>query len=222
MQNDGGSQKGMYYVWKTQRFGEMGANFLVPIRGRIAFRQGTDMNKHQAASARDIIRNSNCNFGEKVMFIIDDDETILDVICSHLEVCGFQSENLHKFSSAAEALEIIRFVRPNLIISDIHMPGISGDALAKLIQWPVFKNSPVIAITGDSDFRLDGNNGSFLDDVVYKPIDGVDLINKIVATLNRSEQQEQTAENDRRERSQQQNRSIQNKENDLREAFGKA
>lgn len=168
------------------------------------------------------LRNSTSKVSDKVLFVIDDDTTILDVICSHLEICGFRSDNLHKFSSACEALEIIRFVQPNLIISDIHMPGISGDSLAKLIQWPEFKKSPVIAITGDSEFNIESTAGSFLNSVIYKPIDSLDLVNTVVETLNLAERQELAAETDRRQRTEEINLAIQNKEYSLREAFGKS
>ena len=168
------------------------------------------------------MRRSISKVSDKIIFVIDDDTTILDVICSHLETCGFRTENLNKFSSSGEALEIIRFVRPSLIISDVHMPGISGDSLAKLIQWPGFKNSPVIAVTGDSEFNIESTAGSFLDAVVYKPIDGVELVNTVLETLNLSERQELAIETDRRERTEKINIAIQNKENGLREAFGKS
>ena len=179
------------------------------------------MPNSETAKTDVLLRNQPGKLSDKVLFIIDDDETILEVICSHLEIQGFQSANLHKFPASAEALEIIRFVRPDLIISDIHMPGISGDTLAKLIQWPEFKNSPVIAITGDNDFKLDSSTGTFLDEVVYKPINGVDLMSKVQKILTIAERRQRAAQQDGKERTQQQNRSIQNKENGLRAAFGK-
>ena len=180
------------------------------------------MNTNHELMPNRSFRKSTGNLVDKVLFVIDDDETILDLICTHLEIYGFRPENLHKFSSAGDALDIIRFVRPNLIISDIHMPGISGDSLAKLIQWPEFEKSPVIAITGDSDFHIEGNTTSFLDAVVYKPIDSVDLIRKVVETLGSAEKNELDAATDRRHKLAKKQRSIQNKEHGLRHAFGKS
>ena len=164
---------------------------------------------------------SNEDYAEKVLFIIDDDEIMLEMLCSNLQTFGFSENNIHKFSSAVEALEIIRFVKPDLMITDVHMPGLSGDSMAKLLQWPEFNACPIIAMTSDYDFSPQGTAASLIDVVVYKPIESDRLISKIVNTLNLAQRRQRAAENDRHDRAVELSRSIKKKESGLRRAFGK-
>ena len=173
----------------------------------------------QQVSSQDTQQNP--DYSDKVLFVIDDDDVILDMISSNLVSFGFRVENIHEFSSAVEAIEIIRFIKPDLIISDVHMPGLSGDSMAKLIQWPEFNNCPIIAITGDNEFCPGGLAATFIDAVVYKPIENQLLFSKISDLLQSSQQQLLAVESDRRDRAVKLNQSIQHKENGLRRAFGK-
>ena len=56
------------------------------------------------------------------VWIIDDEESIRTICTSALE----DLFNVESFSSASEALLTLNSSKPNLIITDIKMPGMSG------------------------------------------------------------------------------------------------
>jgi uncharacterized protein (TIGR02266 family) len=80
--------------------------------------------------------------------------------------------------NAAEALELAHRERPNVIVTDIQMPGMGGDELCREIRAsPDLARTPVIALTG----RDDGDEHeravrAGVDDVIEKPLDRVSLI----------------------------------------------
>lgn len=162
------------------------------------------------------------NYRDKTIFIIDDDEIVLDLVTKHLLAAGFEEKRIHGFTSPTEALEIIRFVEPGLIITDIHMPALSGDCMAKLIQWPEFNSAPVVAITADAGFCIENLPiQSGISKVVYKPIDSRDLISSVMSVLETEDRQLEARANEKREKKESSTKEIQHQEEKLRKSFGK-
>lgn len=88
----------------------------------------------------------------KTILIIDDDESILTIFCMVLKHHGFR---ILQATSAAVGLELARRERPDLILTDMTMPGEDGQALLHHIrQDPQLASRPVILMTGDADFVL--------------------------------------------------------------------
>ena len=55
-------------------------------------------------------------------------------------------------SEPAEVLETMDRVRPELVLMDLHMPGMSGTELTALIrEQPAFLHTPIVFLTGDPD-----------------------------------------------------------------------
>lgn len=87
-----------------------------------------------------------------------------------------------------DALRILRVFVPDLVITDIAMPGRSGTELLNYIrnvQVPSGRNLPVIAATG---YLKDGisppENGDF-DEFILKPVDHENLIRAMQRLLSR-------------------------------------
>lgn len=77
--------------------------------------------------------------------LVDDSVTMLDVLKIHLMGRGFE---LVPVSSAKQALAEIQRVIPNLIITDINMPEMSGfDLCRKLRAHPATATVPMIIIS---------------------------------------------------------------------------
>ena len=67
------------------------------------------------------------------VLIVDDDPVALMTLKALIEQLG------HTVATRSEALgtsSAIREQKPELIVLDVHMPGLSGDALARLLQKP--------------------------------------------------------------------------------------
>lgn len=87
----------------------------------------------------------------KKVLVVDDEETVLDVVCGYLGVAGYQS---FKASDAQLALKQLE-ANPDMkiIVTDLDMPGLSGLDLLTMIK----KNDPlseIIIVTGYADQDL--------------------------------------------------------------------
>jgi CheY-like chemotaxis protein len=93
----------------------------------------------------------------KKVLIADDKETGRELVRTVLENCNYQ---VWEASNGAEAIELARRVEPDLIILDLHMPGIDGfGVVQELRRDPRFAKTPMMALTasammGDRDLAL--------------------------------------------------------------------
>jgi CheY-like chemotaxis protein len=105
-----------------------------------------------------------------VILHVDDDPMNLRVV---EEILGAFNHATVKTTSGAEALQLLAGQTFDVVLMDIHMPGLSGiEAVAQLRESPgPERNTPVIALTADvftrrpEEYRALGFN-----DFVSKPI----------------------------------------------------
>ncbi len=85
------------------------------------------------------------------LLIVDDEPLIVNSICHLLQEDGLEAEMIRAYN-AYEALEAMRRTRIDLVISDIHMPGLSGIEMHERMrkQWPY---SQMIFLTGYNEFE---------------------------------------------------------------------
>lgn len=96
-------------------------------------------------------------------YIVDDIPMNLSVLSAMLKKLGIEHES---FSSAREVLERVSQEKPEIILSDLWMPEMSGAELAVEIKNnPETSQIPIVAITADTQFK-----GNEFDDVTLKPI----------------------------------------------------
>jgi putative two-component system response regulator len=117
----------------------------------------------------------------KKIFIVDDDvvnlKTGKNAISGHYDAFAMDS--------AAAMFQMLRNVRPDLILLDIMMPVMDGhQALAKLKADPATADIPVIFLTakGDMDSILDSVVGG-VKDYVIKPFEANQLLERIQSQL---------------------------------------
>ena len=80
------------------------------------------------------------------ILIVDDSKIDLDILESILMQLGFQ--NIIKSESGKEALRLVGKHQPDLVISDIMMPGLSGGEFRELLKEnPDTRDIPVIFIS---------------------------------------------------------------------------
>lgn len=128
----------------------------------------------------------------ETILIVDDEDAIRDMICMSLELNGYQC--LHA-STALEAHSQIMAQRPDLILLDWMMPGISGLELARRLRRDnVTKNTPIIMLTakGEEDNKIEGLE-SGADDYITKPFSTKELTARVKALLRRSSSGEEAS-----------------------------
>lgn len=92
-------------------------------------------------------------------------------------ILGAEGFTVHEASSARQALEILKTLRPDLILMDINLPEIDGYALTTNIRsLPDLHSVPIIALTanvmkGDRERSIQAG----CDGYIQKPID-IDII----------------------------------------------
>jgi CheY-like chemotaxis protein/HPt (histidine-containing phosphotransfer) domain-containing protein len=80
-----------------------------------------------------------------VVFIVDDEPDLVDVLSEILETCDY---TIYKFYNGQEALDEFEVLKPDVILSDIMMPKFNGIQMLKAI-YELSTTTPVIFISGN-------------------------------------------------------------------------
>lgn len=115
----------------------------------------------------------------KTVFCVDDSSTVLLSLSAILSKAGYGVE---KAASGEEALTKLQGgVKPDLIITDLNMPGMNGIELIKKVRaLPAFKFVPILFLTTESqqekraEAKAAGASGWLV-----KPVNGDELLNTI-------------------------------------------
>ena len=103
------------------------------------------------------------------ILVVDDDDSFRRMIRDVLQQTGFECEVA---SSGDEALRVLNTSHIDVVIADIHMPGISGIELTKQVKNRY--NADVIVLTGFvEDFRYEQIVEIGASDFIQKPV-GID------------------------------------------------
>lgn len=122
---------------------------------------------------------------KETILIVDDEEDIIDVIQFNLEREGY---NVNSVTTGEECIEEIELRKPDLIILDLMLPGISGIDVCKRLKYETeTKNIPIIMLTAkDSELDIVIGLEFGADDYMTKPFSPKVLTAKIKAILRRS------------------------------------
>jgi uncharacterized protein (TIGR02266 family) len=115
--------------------------------------------------------------GTRRILVVDDAPMFRDLESLFLARCG----RVLTAAGGAEALEIARRERPDVVVVDLDMPGMPGDELCRRIKAdPDLAGTPVIIVTGrDQGHEHARAVQAGADDVVEKPINRVSLIQSV-------------------------------------------
>ena len=102
-----------------------------------------------------------------VALVVDDSMLIRYTVCRFLEERGFAVESA---TNGLEALQILERVRPDLIVTDMQMPKMSGTELITAVRKnPETASIPIIIVAGRaSGFDEQEKRANF---AIYKDID---------------------------------------------------
>jgi uncharacterized protein (TIGR02266 family) len=80
-----------------------------------------------------------------------------------------------------EALEVVQRERPHLVLADLHMPEMDGEALCRAIKSdPELRATPVVVMVGTDDPKDRGRAArAGADDILSKPLSRVQLLESV-------------------------------------------
>ena len=118
----------------------------------------------------------------RLVLLVDDDPTVLEVCRSYLEQAGFR---VHEAADAFTALDAVGRERPDLVVLDRMLPGVDGIEVCRRIR--AVSQMPVIMLTalgGEVD-RIAGLEAG-VDDYLTKPFSPRELTLRVHTVLRRS------------------------------------
>jgi len=116
----------------------------------------------------------------KTVLIVEDNELNMKLFRDLLEAHGYETSGT---SNGVEALDLVRTMRPDLILMDIQLPQVSGLEVTRWIKDdPELRAIPVVAVTafamkGDEERIREGGCEAYLS----KPIS----VGKFIETVRR-------------------------------------
>jgi signal transduction histidine kinase len=118
------------------------------------------------------------------ILVVEDEPHILEIVCFLLEDEGY---SVLRATNGMEALEIAGREMPDLIISDVKMPGMDGFTLCERVRSNIdMVQTPFIFLTAKGE-RADVRRGMVLgaDDYLTKPFEPDELTAAVAARLSR-------------------------------------
>lgn len=122
---------------------------------------------------------------QPTVLVVEDEPRILEIITFLLEEEQLRVLQAH---DGEAALSLLEEVQPDLIISDVKMPGMDGFTLCKQVRAnPTLSHVPFIFLTGKGD-RADVRRGMRLgaDDYLTKPFEPEELLSAVQVRLTRA------------------------------------
>ncbi|MGH7067909.1 MAG: response regulator transcription factor [Acetobacteraceae bacterium] len=118
------------------------------------------------------------------ILVVDDDARLRGLLARYLAERGFR---VTAAGDAAEAREKLGFLKPDLVVLDVMMPGESGLELAHSLQRDPQIRVPILLLTarGAPDDRVAGFEAG-ADDYLPKPFDPRELVLRMRALLRRT------------------------------------
>lgn len=121
---------------------------------------------------------------QPTVLIIEDEDSTLSIMKYHLKKAGY---HVIGTDDGAEALELVKSHKPDLVLLDWILPSLPGIEVCKMIRvTPEIANTPIIMVSakGEDKDKISGlERGA--DDYVSKPFSPNELISRVKAVLRR-------------------------------------
>jgi DNA-binding response OmpR family regulator len=123
--------------------------------------------------------------GERLkVMLVDDDATVLEVTAAVLEQHGYDVQT--RDSAIGTSLAILRD-KPDVVLLDVHMPGLSGDKLAELMGARAGRPAPLVILHSASTKQELEQVGQSCGaaDVIEKSASPLDFLRRFESVLSR-------------------------------------
>jgi CheY-like chemotaxis protein len=128
------------------------------------------------------LKNGSTEIRRAFILVVDDEKRIADTLALILGSKGYVSEASY---DAATALEVCRARTPNLLISDVVMPGMNGIELGIAIRRD-FPACQVLLFSGQAataEMLKDASAHGHSFELLAKPVHPVELLGKVEQLL---------------------------------------
>jgi len=121
----------------------------------------------------------------RLILVVEDNPGNMKLTREILRARGFR---VLEASSGEEALDTVRFIRPDLILIDIQLPGLDGLSVTRRLKAdPSTCDIPVVALTahamqGDEDAAMEAGCVAY----IPKPIDAAAFPRRVIVALSRT------------------------------------
>lgn len=124
---------------------------------------------------------------KELIFIVEDEEDIRELISLHLQDAGFHTEG---FETGKEMFAMLEKDIPDLLILDLMLPDMDGmDICRHIRQSSKFEHIPILMLTARTDITDKVMGLEYgADDYLTKPFSHKELIARIKAILRRTAQ----------------------------------
>jgi len=114
-----------------------------------------------------------------VALVVDDSMLIRHTVCRFLEERGFSVESA---TNGLEALEVLKRIQPDMIVTDMQMPKMNGSQLITALKSQASTaNIPIVIVAGkQSGFEQTEKRANF---AIFKDIDIEEQLSKALKTL---------------------------------------
>src|SRR5215468_10217892 len=120
----------------------------------------------------------------KRLLLVEDDRALADLVTFHLQRAGY---DVTRTGDGEEALILVDEVKPDIILLDWMIEGISGiEVCRRLRRRPTTANIPIMMLTarGEESDRIRGLEIG-ADDYITKPFSPRELLARVEAVLRR-------------------------------------
>ena len=101
------------------------------------------------------------------ILVVDDDPDMRRIVAELLEIAGYPVETA---TDGVQALQTFDRFRPSLLLTDLHMPNLDGEALASLLHQRGF-DPPIVIMTGTTRTPEQIRDAIGADACLSKPFD---------------------------------------------------
>jgi DNA-binding response OmpR family regulator len=113
------------------------------------------------------------------ILIVDDEELIRALLTAFLKRAGYQT---HTAASGNEALVQLQEQRPDLVITDIQMPGMNGYEFCQRVRGAC--DAPIIVLTGSAGLEENTHQLHLVADAyLTKPLRMQELLDRVAALI---------------------------------------
>ena len=115
----------------------------------------------------------------KKIMVVDDEESLLELLRGILEAEGY---NVITVASGQECISKLKSVKPDLIIMDMMMPGMSGrETTEKIRSDPKTKDVKIafLTVAKFSETGMKSLKDMNVVEYINKPFDNADLLGKV-------------------------------------------